>query len=157
MGHVDHGKTTLLDKIRKTQIAQKEAGGITQRIGAYEVAIHHKNEDRKLIFLDTPGHAAFSGMRSRGVSITDIAVLVVAADDGVKQQTIEAIKQIQASNVPIIVAINKIDKEDANVENIKEELAKYNLISEDWGGETVRDGFTSIRYDEFAGGPQCIF
>lgn len=137
MGHVDHGKTTLLDKIRKTQIAQKEAGGITQRIGAYEVAIHHKNEDRKLIFLDTPGHAAFSGMRSRGVSITDIAVLVVAADDGVKQQTIEAIKQIQASNVPIIVAINKIDKEDANVENIKEELAKYNLISEDWGGETL--------------------
>jgi translation initiation factor IF-2 len=137
MGHVDHGKTTLLDKIRKTQIAQKEAGGITQRIGAYEVAIHHKNEDRKLIFLDTPGHAAFSGMRSRGVSITDIAVLVVAADDGVKQQTIEAIKQIQASNVPIIVAINKIDKEDADVDNIKEELAKYNLISEDWGGETL--------------------
>lgn len=137
MGHVDHGKTTLLDKIRKTQIAQKEAGGITQRIGAYEVTIHHKNEDRKLIFLDTPGHAAFSGMRSRGVSITDIAVLVVAADDGVKQQTIEAIKQIQASNVPIIVAINKIDKEDANVDNIKEELAKYNLISEDWGGETL--------------------
>ena len=137
MGHVDHGKTTLLDKIRKTQIAQKEAGGITQKIGAYEVSIHHKNEDRKLIFLDTPGHAAFSGMRSRGVSITDIAVLVVAADDGVKQQTIEAIKQIQTSNVPIIVAINKIDKEDANVDNIKEELAKYNLISEDWGGETL--------------------
>jgi translation initiation factor IF-2 len=137
MGHVDHGKTTLLDKIRKTQIAQKEAGGITQRIGAYEVLIHHKNEDRKLVFLDTPGHAAFSGMRSRGVSITDIAVLVVAADDGVKQQTIEAIKQIQASNVPIIVAINKIDKEDANVDNIKEELSKYNLISEDWGGDTL--------------------
>lgn len=137
MGHVDHGKTTLLDKIRKTQIAQKEAGGITQKIGAYEVSIHHKNEDRKLVFLDTPGHAAFSGMRSRGVSITDVAVLVVAADDGVKQQTIEAIKQIQASNVPIIVAINKIDKEDANVDNIKEELAKYNLISEDWGGETL--------------------
>lgn len=137
MGHVDHGKTTLLDKIRKTQIAQKEAGGITQKIGAYEVAIHHKNEDRKLVFLDTPGHAAFSGMRSRGVSITDIAVLVVAADDGVKQQTIEAIRQIQSSNVPIIVAINKIDKEDANVDNIKEELAKYNLISEDWGGETL--------------------
>ena len=137
MGHVDHGKTTLLDKIRKTQIAQKEAGGITQKIGAYEVLIHHKNEDRKLVFLDTPGHAAFSGMRSRGVSITDIAVLVVAADDGVKQQTVEAIKQIQASNVPIIVAINKIDKEDANVETIKEELSKYNLISEDWGGDTL--------------------
>lgn len=137
MGHVDHGKTTLLDKIRKTQTAQKEAGGITQRIGAYEVLIQHKNEERKLIFLDTPGHAAFSGMRSRGVSITDIAVLVVAADDGVKQQTIEAIKQIQASNVPIIVAINKVDKEDANVDSIKEELSKYNLISEEWGGETL--------------------
>jgi translation initiation factor IF-2 len=137
MGHVDHGKTTLLDKIRKTQTAQKEAGGITQRIGAYEVLIQHKNEERKLIFLDTPGHAAFSGMRSRGVSITDVAVLVVAADDGVKQQTIEAIKQIQASNVPIIVAINKVDKEDANVESIKEELSKYNLISEEWGGETL--------------------
>jgi translation initiation factor IF-2 len=137
MGHVDHGKTTLLDKIRRTQIAQKEAGGITQKIGAYEVFIHHKNEDRRIVFLDTPGHAAFSGMRSRGVSITDVAVLVVAADDGVKQQTIEAIKQIQASNVPIIVAINKIDKEDANVDNIKEELAKYNLVSEDWGGETL--------------------
>ena len=137
MGHVDHGKTTLLDKIRKTQIAQKEAGGITQKIGAYEFSTYHKNEYRRLVFLDTPGHAAFSGMRSRGVSITDVAVLVVAADDGVKQQTIEAIKQIQASNVPIIVAINKIDKEDANVENIKEELAKYNLISEDWGGDTV--------------------
>nr|BDA97310.1 translation initiation factor 2 [Cryptomonas curvata] len=137
MGHVDHGKTTLLDKIRKTQTAQKEAGGITQRIGAYEVFIQHKNEERKLIFLDTPGHAAFSGMRSRGVSITDVAVLVVAADDGVKQQTIEAIKQIQASNVPIIVAINKVDKEDANVESIKEELSKYNLISEEWGGETL--------------------
>ena len=137
MGHVDHGKTTLLDKIRKTQTAQKEAGGITQKIGAYEVYLNHKNEDRKLVFLDTPGHAAFSGMRSRGVSITDVAVLVVAADDGVKQQTIEAIKQIQSSKVPIIVAINKIDKEDANVENIKEELAKYNLVSEDWGGETL--------------------
>jgi translation initiation factor IF-2 len=137
MGHVDHGKTTLLDKIRKTQIAQKEAGGITQKIGAYEVVVRHKNEDKTLVFLDTPGHAAFSGMRSRGVSITDIAVLVVAADDGVKQQTIEVIKQIQTSNVPIIVAINKIDKEDANVDNIKEELAKYNLISEDWGGETL--------------------
>jgi translation initiation factor IF-2 len=137
MGHVDHGKTTLLDKIRKTQVAKKEAGGITQRIGAYEVNVLHKNEDKKLIFLDTPGHAAFSGMRSRGVSITDIVVLVVAADDGVKPQTLEAIQQIQSSNVPIIVAINKIDKQDANVEFIKEELAKHNLISEDWGGDTL--------------------
>ena len=137
MGHVDHGKTTLLDKIRKTQTAQKEAGGITQRIGAHEVFIDHKNESRKLVFLDTPGHAAFSGMRSRGVSLTDIAILVVAADDGVKPQTVEAIQYIQSANVPIIVAINKIDKEDANVETIKEELSKYNLISEDWGGDTL--------------------
>jgi translation initiation factor IF-2 len=137
MGHVDHGKTTLLDKIRKTQIAKREAGGITQKIGAYEVLLTHKDEDKKLIFLDTPGHAAFSGMRLRGVSITDIAVLVVAADDGVKPQTLEAIQHIQSSNVPIIVAINKIDKQDANVESIKEELAKHNLISEDWGGDTL--------------------
>nr|BDA99303.1 translation initiation factor 2 [Cryptomonas sp. NIES-3952] len=137
MGHVDHGKTTLLDKIRKTQIAKREAGGITQKIGAYEVDVLHKNENKKLVFLDTPGHAAFSGMRSRGVSITDIAVLVVAADDGVKPQTLEAIQHIQSSNVPIIVAINKIDKQDANVESIKEELAKHNLISEDWGGDTL--------------------
>ena len=137
MGHVDHGKTTLLDKIRKTQIAKREAGGITQKIGAYEVNLIHKDKDKKLIFLDTPGHAAFSGMRLRGVSITDIAVLVVAADDGVKPQTLEAIQHIQSSNVPIIVAINKIDKQDANVESIKEELAKHNLISEDWGGDTL--------------------
>jgi translation initiation factor IF-2 len=137
MGHVDHGKTTLLDKIRKTQTAQKEAGGITQKIGAYEVNVNRDQENKKLIFLDTPGHEAFSGMRSRGVSITDIVVLVVAADDGVKPQTIEAINQIRRANVPVIVAINKIDKEDANVDTIKEELAKYNLISEEWGGETL--------------------
>ena len=145
MGHVDHGKTSLLDKIRKTQIAKREAGGITQKIGAYEVNLTHKNEDKKLIFLDTPGHAAFSGMRLRGVSITDIAVLVVAADDGVKPQTLEVIQHIQSSNVPIIVAINKIDKQDANVESIKEELAKHNLISEDWGGDTLMVPISAIQ------------
>jgi len=137
MGHVDHGKTTLLDKIRKTQIAKKEVGGITQKIGAYEVTVVYKDQDRKLVFLDTPGHEAFSNMRSRGVSVTDIAVLVVAADDGIKPQTLEAIRQIQSAKVPIIVAINKIDKKDANVELLKEELSKYNLISEDWGGDTL--------------------
>lgn len=145
MGHVDHGKTSLLDKIRKTQIAKREAGGITQKIGAYEVSLTYKNDDKKLIFLDTPGHAAFSGMRSRGVSITDIAVLVVAADDGVKPQTLEAIQHIQSSNVPVIVAINKIDKQDANVEAIKEELAKHNLISEDWGGDTLMVPISAIQ------------
>lgn len=137
MGHVDHGKTSLLDRIRKTQLAQKESGGITQKLGAYNVDIDYKDEVRRLVFLDTPGHEAFSGMRSRGIQVTDIAILVVAADDGVRPQTIEAIKYIQSSNVPVIVAINKIDKEDANIENIKQELAKYNLISESWGGDTL--------------------
>lgn len=136
MGHVDHGKTTLLDKIRKTQTAQKEAGGITQKIGAYEVEIEYKDQPKKLTFLDTPGHEAFSGMRSRGVQVTDIAILVVAADDGVKPQTVEAIKYIQSAEVPIIVAINKIDKENADIENIKQQLTQYNLIPENWGGDT---------------------
>jgi translation initiation factor IF-2 len=137
MGHVDHGKTSLLDRIRKTQMAKKESGGITQKLGAYEVEVDYKEDTRRLVFLDTPGHEAFSGMRSRGIQVTDIAILVVAADDGVRPQTIEAINYIQASNVPVIVAINKIDKEDANIENIKQELAKYNLVSESWGGDTL--------------------
>jgi translation initiation factor IF-2 len=136
MGHVDHGKTTLLDKIRQTQIAQKEAGGITQKIGAYEVTIDYQSEKKKLVFLDTPGHEAFSSMRYRGVQVTDIAVLVVAADDGVKPQTIETIKCIKEAKVPLIVAINKIDKDDANIENIKQELSTYNVIPDDWGGDT---------------------
>jgi translation initiation factor IF-2 len=137
VGHVDHGKTTLLDKIRKTQIAQKESGGITQKLGAYEIEIVYKEENRKLVFVDTPGHEAFSGMRSRGMQVTDIAVLVVAADDGVRPQTIEAINCIKKAKVPLLVAINKIDKSDANVENIKQELSKYDLISESWGGDTL--------------------
>ncbi len=145
MGHVDHGKTTLLDKIRKTQVAQREAGGITQKIGAYEVVVNVNNEDRKIIFLDTPGHEAFSGMRSRGVSITDIVILVVAADDGVKPQTVEAIKCAQFYNVPIIVAINKIDKEDADIEIIKRELSQYSLIAEDWGGDTLMIPISAIQ------------
>lgn len=129
--------TTLLDKIRNTQVAKKEAGGITQRIGAYEVSIPYKNSKRTLVFLDTPGHEAFSGMRSRGISITDIVVLVVAADDGVKPQTIEVIQYAQSAKIPLIVAINKIDKEDANIATLQEELAKYNVISKAWGGETL--------------------
>ena len=136
MGHVDHGKTTLLDKIRQTQTAQKEAGGITQKIGAYEVNINYREEKRKLVFLDTPCHEAFSSMRSRGVQVTDLALLVVAADDGVKPQTIETIKCIKEANVPLIVAINKIDKDDANTDNIKQELSTYNVIPDDWGGDT---------------------
>jgi translation initiation factor IF-2 len=137
MGHVDHGKTSLLDKIRNTQIAKKEAGGITQKIGAYEVNIDYKGKNKTIVFLDTPGHAAFSGMRSRGVSITDLVVLVVAADDGIKPQTVEAIEYCQAARVPLIVAVNKMDKEDADINKIQQDLSKYNIIPEEWGGDTI--------------------
>ncbi|MCG2762730.1 MAG: translation initiation factor IF-2 [Candidatus Atribacteria bacterium] len=133
IGHVDHGKTTLLDTIRKTDVTKGEVGGITQRIGAYQINIDHK----KIVFIDTPGHEAFTTMRARGVKATDVAVLVVAADDGVMPQTVEAINHAKAANVPIIVAINKIDKANANVEKVKKGLAKYDLVSEEWGGETL--------------------
>jgi len=133
IGHVDHGKTTLLDAIRKTDVTKGEAGGITQRIGAYQIKI----DNRKIVFIDTPGHEAFTTMRARGVKATDVAVLVVAADDGVMPQTIEAINHAKAANVPIIVAINKIDKANANVEKVKKGLVKYDLVSEEWGGETL--------------------
>ena len=133
MGHVDHGKTSLLDAIRHSHVTDREAGGITQNIGAYVVRI----DDRKITFLDTPGHEAFTAMRMRGANSTDIAVLVVAADDGVMPQTIEAINHAKAANVEIIVAINKIDKPGANIDRVKQELSEYGLIPEDWGGSTV--------------------
>lgn len=138
MGHVDHGKTTLLDTIRKTSVAASESGGITQHIGAYQVSVPGEDKKQRLItFLDTPGHEAFSAMRAHGASITDIVVLVVAANDGVKPQTVEAINHSKMANVPIIVAINKVDLPDANPERVKQELAERDLLAEDWGGKII--------------------
>ena len=137
MGHVDHGKTRLLDAIRQTNVVAREAGGITQHIGAYQIHHEHEGVDRPITFIDTPGHEAFTAMRARGAQVTDIAVLVVAADDGVKPQTIEALNHAQAANVPIVVAVNKIDKEGADPTKVRGQLSEYGLIPEEYGGDTM--------------------
>jgi translation initiation factor IF-2 len=137
MGHVDHGKTSLLDAIRKTEVIKGEAGGITQHIGAYQIHHDHDGVNRAITFIDTPGHEAFTAMRARGAKVTDIAVLVVAADDGIMPQTIEALNHAQAADVPIVVAVNKIDKEGANPDKVRQQLTEYNLIAEEYGGDTI--------------------
>ncbi len=145
MGHVDHGKTSLLDSIRESRVASGEAGGITQHIGAYQVEFEHESKKKKLTFLDTPGHEAFTAMRARGTKVTDVAVLVVAADDGCRPQTIEAISHARAAKVPIVVAINKIDKEGASPDRVKQELSEKDLIAEDWGGDIVMVPVSAIK------------
>ncbi|MDW7739491.1 MAG: translation initiation factor IF-2 [Bacillota bacterium] len=143
LGHVDHGKTSLLDAIRNANVTAGEVGGITQHIGAYQVQV----DDKKIVFLDTPGHEAFTSMRARGAQVTDIAILVVAADDGVMPQTIEAINHAKAAQVPVLVAVNKIDKQDANPEKVKQQLSDHGLVPEDWGGDTIFVNVSAIRGD----------
>ena len=140
LGHVDHGKTTLLDKIREANVVEGEAGGITQHIGAYQI----KHNDKLVTFLDTPGHEAFTAMRARGAQITDIAILVIASDDGMMPQTIEALDHVRAANVPIIIAVTKIDIPNSDIDKVYRQLSEHNLLVEAWGGDTIAIPITGI-------------
>jgi translation initiation factor IF-2 len=153
MGHVDHGKTKLLDAIRSANVQSREAGGITQHIGAYQVHTTVEDKDRTITFIDTPGHEAFTAMRARGAQVTDIAILVVAADDGVMPQTIEALNHAQAANVPVVVAVNKVDKEGADPAKVRGQLTEYGLVAEEYGGETI---FVDVSAVTLAGIPQLL-